>query len=119
MPDGERTEFDTPIPLRESMFGPANAPQPNPYTRLEAVEAVERRLETLINVARSHAGERCGLESSDPDRQLANLLGDITQDLHMCVYGDLDAVTAVRTRSQATWYRFWAAAWWPSARPEE
>src|ERR1700754_3912900 len=79
MPEGEHTEFSTPIPLRDNEF-------PNPYSRLESCEVIRQRLRVLTELLETHG-------APDPVGLTAVLEG-LSSDLRGAVWGDLAGVGA-------------------------
>jgi len=85
MPEDKKLESDPAIPLSRN----ETRPRPNPYTRLEAVNVIQIRLETLSRIAQS-------------DRQvvdavaLAAVLEVLAGQLHVCLTGDLQQVEDIR-----------------------
>lgn len=78
MPGDERTDFGTPIPLRDNGSGV----RPNPWSRLEAVDVVYQRLRVLAQLTASTAGP--------PDEAgLAGVLEALSNDLRGAIWGSL------------------------------
>lgn len=89
MPEQERSEFATPIPLRDKPNGLPEGERPNPWSRLEAVGAIQRRLRRLRHLL---------VQAADPPdpAALADALDELEAQLGRALNGDLEAVTALR-----------------------
>ena len=101
MPEGERTEYSTPIPLRRNESEMGDGERPNPWSRLEAISSARERLgwlaEHLIAEYDLVAGTDVGV-----------LIDQVAEELHTSLWGDLAAVERVRHRTprrqlEATW----------------
>lgn len=108
MEDERETQYDTPIPLRHK----GSDERPNPWTRLEAADRVQSRLQTLARLVAEH--------QVAPDRNalvaVLETLGIAARD---AVWGELGAVRAAGTgASAALWERtVHELLWPPRSRP--
>lgn len=89
MPENERTQFSTPIPLRDNGIESMTTPMPNPYTRLEAVGALHRHLHRVL-------ADLAPTPDTFLEVALHALAVGTEEMLTACIWGDLAAVEAVR-----------------------
>lgn len=105
MSDVERTDFSTPIPLRDK----GSEERPNPWTRLEAADRVQSRLQTLAQLVARH--------QQPADRNaLAAVLETLGIDARDAVWGDLEAVRRLADGAPAAlWERTVHDLLWPGS----
>lgn len=108
MPETERTHWDVPIPLRDN---DSPGTTPNPYSRLEACEAVRKRIETLADELQEAEGAAWTI----PAAAVRELLAELDSDLRLAVWGTLGDVDRVSIgRPLGLWLRRWRARIWAS-----
>ena|SRR5204863_3479652 len=105
MPETERTDFSTPIPLRDN----GTDERPNPYSRLEAANAVLGRLRML-------EGLQDEVRAAPDGLALGAIVIALAQDLRAALRGDLAAVEGVLASDHGLtqWTREVDALLWPA-----
>lgn len=115
MPETEDTRYTPSIPLRDNGsrhgLGAHATPQPNPYTRLEALNVVHQRIGALADLlaARSQAADVVGLGA---------VLQAMYESNRTALWGDLEAVEHLRDESATLglWLDAVEGVLWPASR---